>query len=310
MGCESLAERSFGTLSSGERQRVQIARTLMTEPALLLLDEPAAGLDLGAREALVERLATLAGQPDPAAIVLVTHHIEEIPPGFDHAIVLAAGRVIAAGRIGAVLTGATLSAAYDLPLVARRRAGRFTAQATAAEGQALASARYARSGVEAERAPGRAAGCLDELDEHAVARARMEERDRALAPPTGCLVDELDALRAEPDQLGGKIGDLEADVVEALPLRGQEAGDARRVVGRADELDLALADGQEPDLDVVARDVLHDLEFEAKDVPIEAQGRLEVAYDHRDMMDPPKPPEVIRQASGPPRSSLPRPLRP
>ena len=131
MGCEALADRSFGTLSSGERQRVQIARTLMTEPSLLLLDEPAAGLDLGAREALVERLATLAGQPDPAAIVLVTHHIEEIPPGFDHALVLAAGRLVAAGRIGSVLTGATLSEAYGLPLAVRRRAGRFTAHAVA-----------------------------------------------------------------------------------------------------------------------------------------------------------------------------------
>lgn len=131
MGCETLAERSFGTLSSGERQRVEIARTLMTEPALLLLDEPAAGLDLGAREALVTRLATLASETEPAAIVLVTHHLEEIPPGFDHALVLADGRPVAAGRIGSVLTSATLSAAYGLPLVVRRRAGRFTAHATA-----------------------------------------------------------------------------------------------------------------------------------------------------------------------------------
>ena len=129
MGCDDLADRSFGTLSSGERQRVQIARTLMTEPAMLLLDEPAAGLDLGAREALVTRLAALAGGSSPAAIVLVTHHIEEIPPGFDHALVLADGRPVAAGRIGTVLTSATLSAAYGLPLVVRRRGGRFTAHA-------------------------------------------------------------------------------------------------------------------------------------------------------------------------------------
>ena len=97
MGCGELADRSFGTLSSGERQRVAIARTLMTEPELLLLDEPAAGLDLGAREDLVERLADLAADPSPAAIVLVTHHLEEIPPGFGHAMVLADGRCVAAG---------------------------------------------------------------------------------------------------------------------------------------------------------------------------------------------------------------------
>ena len=133
MGCADLAERSFGTLSSGERQRVQIARTLMTEPALLLLDEPAAGLDLGARETLVDRLATLAGEREPAAIVLVTHHIEEIPPGFGHALVLANGRLVAAGRIGSVLTSATLSEAYGLGLVVRRRAGRFSAHAAPRE---------------------------------------------------------------------------------------------------------------------------------------------------------------------------------
>ena len=129
MGCEALADREFGTLSSGERQRVQIARTLMTEPRLLLLDEPAAGLDLGAREALVGRLATLASRPDPAAIILVTHHIEEIPPGFTHALVLASGRSVAAGPIGSVLTSATLTEAYGLPLVVRHPNGRFTAHA-------------------------------------------------------------------------------------------------------------------------------------------------------------------------------------
>jgi iron complex transport system ATP-binding protein len=131
MGCDALADREFGTLSSGERQRVQIARTLMTEPRLLLLDEPAAGLDLGAREALVGRLAVLASRPDPAAIVLVTHHIEEIPPGFTHALVLAAGRLVAAGPIASVLTSVTLTEAYGLPLVVRRRNGRFTAHAVA-----------------------------------------------------------------------------------------------------------------------------------------------------------------------------------
>ena len=84
----------------------------MTAPDLLLLDEPAAGLDLGAREDLVERLAGLAAEPSPIGIVLVTHHLEEIPPGFGHAMVLADGRCVAAGPVATALTAATLSAAY------------------------------------------------------------------------------------------------------------------------------------------------------------------------------------------------------
>jgi iron complex transport system ATP-binding protein len=127
MGCGDLAARQFGSLSSGERQRVQIARTLMTRPDLLLLDEPAAGLDLGAREALVERLGALAGEPSPAAIVLVTHHLEEIPQRFTHALVLSGGRVVAGGPLRAALTSATISTAYGLPLRVRRSAGRVTA---------------------------------------------------------------------------------------------------------------------------------------------------------------------------------------
>jgi iron complex transport system ATP-binding protein len=128
MGCGALAERTYGSLSSGERQRVQIARTLMTAPDLLLLDEPAAGLDLGARESLVERLAELAAGPSPAAIVLVTHHLEEIPPGFTHALVLADGRCVAAGPIAAALSAATLSAAYGLNLLLDATDGRYHAR--------------------------------------------------------------------------------------------------------------------------------------------------------------------------------------
>ena len=128
MGCAGLAERSFGSLSSGERQRVQIARTLMTAPDLLLLDEPAAGLDLGAREDLVERLAGLAAEPSPVGIVLVTHHLEEIPPGFGRAMVLAGGRCVAAGPVEIALTAATLSTAYELELRLDTAEGRYHAR--------------------------------------------------------------------------------------------------------------------------------------------------------------------------------------
>lgn len=128
LGCGGLADRAFGTLSSGERQRVQIARALMAGPELLLLDEPASTLDLGAREALVERLADLAGDDSLRAIVLVTHHLEEIPPGFGHGLVLCRGRAVAAGPIRGALSDAALSAAFGLPLVVRRRDGRFAAR--------------------------------------------------------------------------------------------------------------------------------------------------------------------------------------
>ena len=128
LGLAGFEGRTFGSLSSGEAGRVLIARTLMTEPDLLLLDEPAAGLDLGAREDLLARLTTLAAGPIPA-IVLVTHHLEEIPAGFDQALVLRAGRVLAAGSIATVLTSANLSLAFGLPLQVDARAGRYAARA-------------------------------------------------------------------------------------------------------------------------------------------------------------------------------------
>ena len=98
LGAGHLADRTFGTLSEGERKRVQIARALMADPELLLLDEPAAGLDLGGREDLVSTLSVLAADPASPATVLVSHHVEEIPPGFTHALLLRAGSVVAAGR--------------------------------------------------------------------------------------------------------------------------------------------------------------------------------------------------------------------
>ena len=128
-GVEHLAERWFGTLSEGERKRVQIARSLMSDPELLLLDEPAAGLDLGGREELVSALAELARDHRSPALVLVTHHVEEIPPGFTHLLLLRAGQVFAAGPLAETLTAENLSGAFDLPLRLDHVDGRWAAHA-------------------------------------------------------------------------------------------------------------------------------------------------------------------------------------
>jgi iron complex transport system ATP-binding protein len=116
MGVGDRAHQPFGTLSSGERQRVLLARTLMTDPGLLLLDEPTAGLDLGGREELLDALAGLAAEPATPATVLVTHHLEEIPPGFSHALLLRDGRSTNAGPLADVLTDDALSETFGLPL--------------------------------------------------------------------------------------------------------------------------------------------------------------------------------------------------
>ncbi len=129
MGVAHLAERSFGTLSQGERQRVQIARALMSDPELLLLDEPAAGMDLGGREDLIHRLTRFAADPAAPASVLVTHHVEELPPGISHVLLLGEGRVVAAGLARDVLTAERLSAAFGLSLTVERRDGRWYARA-------------------------------------------------------------------------------------------------------------------------------------------------------------------------------------
>ena len=130
MGIARLSDRLYGTLSEGERKRTLAARALMTDPELLLLDEPAAGLDLGGREDLLARLSTLALDPAAPAIVLVTHHVEEIPTAFTHLLLLREGRVTAQGPIGEVLTAAALSDTFGMPLQLDRRDGRFFAHAT------------------------------------------------------------------------------------------------------------------------------------------------------------------------------------
>ncbi|SFO88847.1 iron complex transport system ATP-binding protein [Geodermatophilus dictyosporus] len=127
-GVAGIAHRPFGTLSEGERKRAQIARALMPDPELLLLDEPGAGLDLGGREDLVGRLSELAASPAAPAQVLVTHHVEEIPPGYTHALLLRGGRVVAAGPLDGVLTADRLSETFGLPLDLSRSDGRFTAR--------------------------------------------------------------------------------------------------------------------------------------------------------------------------------------
>jgi len=131
MGLRAFAKRRFGTLSEGERKRVLLARALMTDPELLLLDEPAAGLDLGAREALLRLLTRLAADQDAPPTVMVTHHVEEVPIGTTHALLLSRGRSVAAGPVTEVLTGPLLSRTFGLPLVVEERDGRYTARASA-----------------------------------------------------------------------------------------------------------------------------------------------------------------------------------
>ncbi|MCH9640227.1 MAG: ABC transporter ATP-binding protein [Actinomycetia bacterium] len=130
VGAEHLAERVYGTLSEGERKRVLIARSLMTDPELLLLDEPAAGLDLGGREELVARLGDLAADPDSPAMVLVTHHVEEIPPGFSHCLILSEGNVLDSGLLTDVLTAENLSKAFGQSIALEVTDGRYFARRT------------------------------------------------------------------------------------------------------------------------------------------------------------------------------------
>jgi iron complex transport system ATP-binding protein len=127
---DHLSDRRFGDLSDGEQKRVQIARAVMTDPELLLLDEPAASLDLGAREELLHLLGGYASAPAAPGMVMVTHHVEEIPVGFTHALLLREGRVVAAGPLGETVTSELIGETFGLPVVITETDGRFAARAS------------------------------------------------------------------------------------------------------------------------------------------------------------------------------------
>lgn len=126
---EHLADRTFGTLSDGEQKRVQIARAVMTDPELLLLDEPTASLDLGSREELLALLGGYASSPSTPAMLMVTHHVEEIPVGFTHVMLLRDGKAVAAGPIAETLTAESLSDAFGMPITLHSEGGRYAARA-------------------------------------------------------------------------------------------------------------------------------------------------------------------------------------
>jgi iron complex transport system ATP-binding protein len=129
LGVRELGERLFGSLSEGEKKRVQIARALMADPELLLLDEPASSLDLGGREDLLRRIESLSKDPLAPATVIVTHHIEEIPVGTTHALLLREGAVVAQGEVASVMTDQNLTQAYGLAITVQTEGGRFFARA-------------------------------------------------------------------------------------------------------------------------------------------------------------------------------------
>jgi len=126
---DHLADRTFGTLSDGEQKRVQIARAVMTDPELLLLDEPTASLDLGAREELLALLSGYAQAPTTPAMVMVTHHVEEIPVGFTHVLLLRDGEVVASGPLQEALTAENLTKTFGLEITLTHEAGRYAARA-------------------------------------------------------------------------------------------------------------------------------------------------------------------------------------
>lgn len=128
---DALGNRRFGDLSDGEQKRVQIARAVMTDPELLLLDEPAASLDLGSREELLQLLGGYASMAGAPGMVMVTHHVEEIPVGFTHALLIRGGAVVAAGPIPETITSERITRTFGLPVEITRAGDRYAARATA-----------------------------------------------------------------------------------------------------------------------------------------------------------------------------------
>ncbi|MBK5237863.1 MAG: ATP-binding cassette domain-containing protein [Actinomycetales bacterium] len=131
---EDFTNREIGTLSEGEQKRLQIARSIMTDPEVLLLDEPSAGLDLGMREELMSMLSAFASSPTAPAIIMVTHHVEEIPRGFTHVLLMANGRVSAQGPLNETLTSENLTRAFGVSVEVANNNGRFSATAMPSAG--------------------------------------------------------------------------------------------------------------------------------------------------------------------------------
>jgi iron complex transport system ATP-binding protein len=131
LGCEEYAEREVGTLSAGERQRIRIARALIADPELMLLDEPATGLDFPAREALLRAIDDLTAQRPALPTIMVSHHLEDLPTSVTHVLMLRDGKVLAAGEVGEMLTSDHVSACFGFPIDVHRFDGRWTARAAA-----------------------------------------------------------------------------------------------------------------------------------------------------------------------------------
>ena len=243
MGCGHLADRPVSTASDGERQRIQLARTLMGTPDLLLLDEPTAGLDLGGREALVARLADLAADPGAPATVLVTHHTEEIPPGFTHALLLRAGRVLAAGPLDGTLTGEALSACFDTTVTLERRAGRFIAFATPEP---------TRNGIGMTYPPAPRQDIVEEIHGHAVADPYrwLEDADDPATRAWSKAQDELvrPFLDRQPDRdaIAVRLRELSVGLVTPPTLRGARAFLLRRHPEQEHAVLVVLEPGDDP----------------------------------------------------------------